>query len=321
MANRDVSLDIMKGIGIIAVIIGHINDVPYMPFRHFCFSFHMPLFFLLAGYLHKVNYDQMGYIKKSADRLLKPYLAAALVLLLYSCYLTFAKNHYLEIPKQLAATFFASGGYHHSLILAKFRPIGAIWFLVGLFWCRVLFNFLAYKVSNYYHICIIIAILATMLDYYVINLSFAILPGLSALMFYSIGHYFKTHHIPMWAKVLTVITWPVSFYFCKIYMVTCTYQMYPLAVLGACGGTLIIYIISKKIINNIVAFSIIFSWLGRMSMVILCWHMIETLCKLYVHSGLPTDLIIQLPIRLIVPILLSYGCMKIKLTRDIFQLQ
>lgn len=48
---RNVTFDIMKGIGILAVIIGHINDIPYMPYRHICFSFHMPLFFFVGRLL------------------------------------------------------------------------------------------------------------------------------------------------------------------------------------------------------------------------------------------------------------------------------
>ena len=48
MKERDIVFDIMKGIGILAVMIGHYNDIPYMPIRHFCFSFHMPLYFIIA---------------------------------------------------------------------------------------------------------------------------------------------------------------------------------------------------------------------------------------------------------------------------------
>lgn len=44
-------LDILKGIGIILVVIGHIYLNPTV--RDWLYSFHMPLFFLAAGLLYK----------------------------------------------------------------------------------------------------------------------------------------------------------------------------------------------------------------------------------------------------------------------------
>lgn len=47
---RDLSIDIMKGIGICAVIAGHtfLNTI-----HNLIYSFHMPLFFILSGYFYK----------------------------------------------------------------------------------------------------------------------------------------------------------------------------------------------------------------------------------------------------------------------------
>jgi fucose 4-O-acetylase-like acetyltransferase len=52
-------IDIAKGIGIIAVVAGHLFfwlPVPesYPSFLHFVHSFHMPLFFILAGVTFKI---------------------------------------------------------------------------------------------------------------------------------------------------------------------------------------------------------------------------------------------------------------------------
>lgn len=43
---RDISIDIAKGIGIILVVYGHLA----CPVAREIFLFHMPLFFLLSGY-------------------------------------------------------------------------------------------------------------------------------------------------------------------------------------------------------------------------------------------------------------------------------
>lgn len=46
-SNRIVSFDILKGGGILLVILGHIQ-IPYM-LKTVIYSFHMPLFFFVSG--------------------------------------------------------------------------------------------------------------------------------------------------------------------------------------------------------------------------------------------------------------------------------
>ena len=84
MNQRNETIDIMKGIGIIAVIIGHMGCVPYMPYRNFIFSFHMPLFFILAGYFFKPNTDFKGKWRKDFTRLVIPYMFTASILLVFN---------------------------------------------------------------------------------------------------------------------------------------------------------------------------------------------------------------------------------------------
>ncbi len=77
--------DIAKGIGIILVIIGHIEYVD-QAVRNVIVSFHMPLFFILSGMLMRVSGEKDRSLKKSLEKKLKrimlPYLAFSL---LYPC--------------------------------------------------------------------------------------------------------------------------------------------------------------------------------------------------------------------------------------------
>lgn len=320
MKERDIVFDIMKGIGILAVMIGHYNDIPYMPIRHFCFSFHMPLFFIIAGYFHYRN-DNAKVIKKSFKRLIIPYLATAAIMILYSCYLTFVRHDYFEVPKEICATIFVSGATHSSLLLGDFRPIGAIWFLVALFWCKVVFNYLQGNIKNsslFYFITVNISIIATLIDRYLINLPFAILPGLSALIFYLLGYIAKNHQLPKYLYLIIALFYPLSFWLCKIYMVQCYYTWYPLAVLGSSGGVYLIYLLSTQL-KNLHYFAYILSMLGQTSLLILCVHMIEALCHLYEFTYLPKDLEIQVPIRLLSTITISYLLSKLTIIRQIFK--
>ena len=73
--NRNVSIDIAKGIGIILMVVGHSSVPDYI--RHYIYIYHMPLFFIVAGYLF--NYEKwkgkiFKFSKKKAERLIIPYL-------------------------------------------------------------------------------------------------------------------------------------------------------------------------------------------------------------------------------------------------------
>lgn len=75
-------LDNLKAILIILVILGHviqgsIEDYQHNPIFRFIYSFHMPLFLAISGYLtYKPKYDS-GLIKKRAFQLLLPFVAWA----------------------------------------------------------------------------------------------------------------------------------------------------------------------------------------------------------------------------------------------------
>lgn len=74
---RNASLDILRGGGILLMIIAHVS----LPFNlnRIIFSFHMPLFFLLSGYLYK-DADIKVLFKKYVSRLLLPYLVTCLII-------------------------------------------------------------------------------------------------------------------------------------------------------------------------------------------------------------------------------------------------
>ena len=137
-------LDIAKGIGIILVVIGHcIPDAssltgisnPYFKLMHqIIYSFHMPLFFFIAGFFVNTQkfsvsspYLQKTYlfIRKKFNRLIVPYLFVGL------CYL----------PLKLAFSQFANRPYNINnlwKIIIGINPDGELWFLYSLFMINVL---------------------------------------------------------------------------------------------------------------------------------------------------------------------------------------
>ena len=47
VSKRELWIDILRGIGILLVVLGHTNP----PFKRIIYSFHIPLFFILSGFL------------------------------------------------------------------------------------------------------------------------------------------------------------------------------------------------------------------------------------------------------------------------------
>lgn len=63
-------IDILKGLLIITVVLGHATDSAIM-----VFWFHMPLFFIISGYLYKEPNDLFKWIIKKTKRYLIPYIS------------------------------------------------------------------------------------------------------------------------------------------------------------------------------------------------------------------------------------------------------
>lgn len=80
MKERNKTIDNAKGIGIILVIAGHLFTKDSIPFMYI-FSFHMPLFFIISGYL--MNGDKYSTLiecaKTSFVRYVKPYFAFCII--------------------------------------------------------------------------------------------------------------------------------------------------------------------------------------------------------------------------------------------------
>ena len=135
---RNRTFDIMKGIGILSVILGHMDVAPF--WRTFIFSFHMPLFFILAGYFYRSHYTIAEEARKDAKRLLFPYAFIMSILFLYivSIHGLLLHDNYLQGGRFLLTLIFPSGG-HGALFSVP------LWFLLALFWTKQLCNLVQNK--------------------------------------------------------------------------------------------------------------------------------------------------------------------------------
>lgn len=80
--NRNHAIDIMKGIAILCVILGHIETLPIIG-KNLINSFHMPLFFIIAGYFYRPATNYKAKLNKDFKRLIVPYIATGAVILVF----------------------------------------------------------------------------------------------------------------------------------------------------------------------------------------------------------------------------------------------
>ena len=137
-------IDIAKGIAIILVIVGHTVPNP-SPLRHAIFSFHMPLFFILAGYTFRPK-PWRELLSGSVSRLLVPYVVLALAWQVPTFSMSGAPLTGGALAGGLETLVFASGVDVPGLGVAA---VGMAWFLAALFTSRLLFNALVRLFERY----------------------------------------------------------------------------------------------------------------------------------------------------------------------------
>lgn len=288
---RDVTFDIMKGIGILFMLVGHWPEVPHW-LRQFIYSFHMPLFFLVAGYFSKpMNERGLGaVIQKNALRLLLPFIATQILMIVWGGVQSFAKHDFSYVIKPSLSLLWGSCDVIDSRWGSIY--IGPMWFLPALFWCRTVFELLLSKVHDWMLlvVCAVISVASIALHCYTYS-PWCILQGLSCLIFMSIGYLVKTSLFPKWIYWVLILCWPFAIFFSNVEVSDCSYHLYLLAVLGACGGTLLVWWISNLIKKN-KAISKPLVWFGVNSLVVLCFHNFELFSSISysVIGHLPCDI-------------------------------
>lgn len=163
---RFTEIDILKGIGIIFVIMGHMGSPEYLgnSIVPYIYSFHMPLFFLCSGYLaYNKKEDSFSgggmksggfndsffkYFKIKVIRLLIPYTCFFIFSFIWTNTICSRINGipFFSIPftwADMFKAFFLSGGYLTKVPINNFP----LWFLPLLFISYIAFYFLV-KVTN-----------------------------------------------------------------------------------------------------------------------------------------------------------------------------
>ena len=320
-------IDITKAICIFAVIIGHQG----FDSAGFVYSFHLTVFFILAGYTSKVKELNGNLLKQWFNQLMKPYFLTCFAVLSMELInlIVISKQASIASVTSLIATdlkrfFFASGGIMQFGSIDMGRFIGAIWFLPAMFFARIIFQLIINKVADK-RIQIIIAVgvaaIAVMLSN-VAWLPFSLLPGMFAVPFILSGYYAKEYGLFEKMKPLHYIGCGAIFivgcltpYAQRLYMVNVYAMDYFLTPVFALAGSVAIIGISM-LLEKIPTKA--FRFFGENSLIVLCIHLVEmNTGKAYYQKviallNLPNTKLVSLLLELIVVILLSVVIVWIK---------
>lgn len=280
--SRNETFDIIKGIAIILVVIGHSGCPTYL--RDFIYLFHMPIFYFISGYFFlkkEINIKQ--YILRKIKSLYKPFVLYELIFL---CLWGVFFNLHIINGNITSTVFFTK--FINIFLFKTSVPLLPFWFLRSLFIINIIFLFqyiIIQKIkSNKFTLLVISFILFFIGSYFCINnihFPLEIQRECILLLFFTLGFYYKINPISIPPKYIlaSLSILIICAFFTKIDL---AYSLiYNPIILLVCSISGIIFLIycSKTIVhfNNNLAIVIkqILCTCGKNSMIIFALHFLS----------------------------------------------
>lgn len=281
-------IDILKGIGIILMIMGHIEFGKYID--KFIYSYHIPLFFIVSGILYSKSQLKFSrWIKKKAKSLLIPYISFGVVYLMIAIIQNII---HMRTISELKDNFFHFAWFNtDSLAIA-----GAIWFLTALFITELIFYLIDHLNINdsiKKILILMIFVMGIILSKIGVKLPWGIGVSFVGTLLFFIGIWIKQRYL----KIVNQrwYLWAILFLICltTIFIngtVNLRLELYSnpiLFIFNASSMTIILLVISFKIKSrkNIIMNEIIY--IGKNSIVYLCLNefVLFFLKKILLFSG------------------------------------
>lgn len=301
MRERNPVFDMMKGLAIFLMVLGHcqIHEVLF----HIIYLFHIPMFFIVSGYFYTPK-DWKTCCKTDLRRLILPYLIFAAIVLLKFLIDAFRLQDF-SVPVR----------FGKSILTGDFG-IGPIWFLLALFWCREIFNASA-KWKWGMPIAIVSSILVGAFGLGV-NSFLAFFEGVSSIVFYSLGFALSKMKLEV-SSLVASISFAISvavFFLCgEMDVHTMHYPLYPLNVLGALSVTLFLYWLFKTIWFGKYV-KCFFAFYGRWSLLLLGVHYTEFM--LFDWYAKISDVVLVAVVRLVVDAGGAWVLSRIPIVKKVF---
>ncbi len=261
-------IDIVKGIGIFLMVLGHsYSEDNASLIIKWLYSFHMPLFFIVSGVLYGIRYNNSGKIylnlKKKCLTLLLPYFIWNTAYQLFLVILSVLGGASLFITLK-----------EHLIMVLQLNG-SAIWFLPSMFLAVIFFRFLIYKKIHIIY-CISLTCIGILFPnmqnvYLECILKAFIGTGFMAIGFYLYNIYNK--ELPSYLLIIVfIIHTYCTFMNGTVSIANRTFFNPFLYVMDSCLGTLLIFNISMKLTSNSLFIKNIIGLWGKNSIKVLCFH-------------------------------------------------
>jgi fucose 4-O-acetylase-like acetyltransferase len=153
-------IDVAKGLGIAAVVVGHICEPTAI--TNVLYLFHLPLFFFISGFLFSITDDHSAFVIKKIKQFSIPYISFLFFSLIYQVQYSYHKNHSLDLKSFIGLVWRALFGGRW------LYGWGAVfWFISVLLLVLVIMNYLIPKLKRpHMHILMIAFIILSYVNSY-----------------------------------------------------------------------------------------------------------------------------------------------------------
>lgn len=250
-------IDVLKEIGIVLVVIGHIYLNPIVD--NWLYSFHMPLFFWAGGLVYKEK-PILVDVRRRIQTIVVPYFSFGFLILLYWQIIERRfRESSMSLSDSILGLFF--GDYD------KLDFNVHLWFLPCFFLTVILFNILVCLGGNKVAYTVSVLMSCIYIVFPMQELYWGFNRVFKYIGFYAIGVLFSQRTIKILEKkvasfICACVLLSLNFILAYIHQVD-GIMWYITALIGGTGVVLVAYIVSENYVLQ---------YLGRVSLIILCIH-------------------------------------------------
>lgn len=274
MGNKRINwVDTVRGVAIVLVVIGHTCNSPSL-LTTIIYSFHMPLFFIISGYLFNFSKYENNFktlLKNRFNRLILPAFAFSIIL--------YIEKAILYLKHTINMDFLNDKLLNISHISNFLSLGGALWFLICLFFAELIFWLILHLTKNIKDVykLIIVSIMTfcgiIIGKYFHLPLSLDL--ALVAQIFLFSGYILKENKSlekisGLKFTIIFILLWIIDINFGGLSMKNSQYSNLIFSIIGAIAASIIMINSIKFLTIHNKYFCQIFSYLGKESIIIYC---------------------------------------------------
>lgn len=243
-------IDIAKGLAMLLIIVGHVGlvyagdlvagGVPGFVTR-FAFTVHLPVFFIASGYFLRMDARlSRAFVAKEARSLIVPYVAAC-ALIVVTTPIAWRLLYDLSLRESVWEWFCAAlwgAGAVHEHALVDVQRIGGVWFLLALFWARLLVASLSRLGDLARLAAVTLALVVSVVVGRYIWLPLSVISGFGCAFYVYVGMLIRKYdlfeRVRGVARLVPAAFWAISIAFGG--QASLAMSVYPLGVLDVLGG-------------------------------------------------------------------------------------